>query len=100
MVQYVFNPWRDQEELLLVRRQFYGDEAQRESLTKARREEQKRAVARVSMWLTRQNCPHMVESTMLFTAALLQDRQAVEVEGASGWAILVAQLTYASAFSR
>ena len=28
MVRYVFNPWRDREELLLVRRQFYGEEAQ------------------------------------------------------------------------
>ncbi|UKZ57827.1 hypothetical protein TrVGV298_011688 [Trichoderma virens] len=27
MVQYVFTPWRDRHELLLVREQFYGSEA-------------------------------------------------------------------------
>lgn len=37
------------------------------------RESKQRAVARVSMWMQRGGCPHMVESTALLTAAILSD---------------------------
>ncbi|KAL2160661.1 hypothetical protein VTH06DRAFT_1349 [Thermothelomyces fergusii] len=38
-----------------------------------RHAEQQEAVARVSMWMQRGGCPHMVESTALLTAAILSD---------------------------
>ncbi|PHH92724.1 hypothetical protein CDD83_5747 [Cordyceps sp. RAO-2017] len=85
MVRYVFNCWRGRHEMLLVRRQFYdGDEAER-----------RQAVARVSMWMTRQHCPHMVESTALLAAALLSDDAAAEA-----WATYAVRATYAAAFGR
>lgn len=40
-----------------------------------RHEQQHKAVARVSMWVQRGNCPHMVESTALLMAALLSDEE-------------------------
>ncbi|UNI19041.1 Hydroxyacylglutathione hydrolase [Purpureocillium takamizusanense] len=139
MVRYVFNPWRDRDELLLVRRQFYGDEAQSGAATAGtplstggsggegeksttmttttltgdktsdqpsrtpaarRRDEQQKAVARVSMWMARQHCPHMVESTALLTAAMLSDEEVAGVEGTSGWSTYAVRATYAAAFSR
>ncbi|AEO56210.1 hypothetical protein MYCTH_2300873 [Thermothelomyces thermophilus ATCC 42464] len=42
--------------------------------------EKQEAVARVSMWMQRGGCPHMVESTALLTAAILSD----EVTGGPG----------------
>ncbi|KAL2167726.1 hypothetical protein VTG60DRAFT_902 [Thermothelomyces hinnuleus] len=42
--------------------------------------EKQEAVARVSMWMQRGGCPHMVESTALLTAAILSD----EVNGGPG----------------
>jgi ribosomal biogenesis protein LAS1 len=41
------------------------------------------AVARVSMWMQRGNCPHMVESTALLTAAILSDQSAARGAGGS-----------------
>ncbi len=40
------------------------------------------AVARVSMWMQRGSCPHLVESTALLTAAILSDQQAAISAGA------------------
>lgn len=103
MVQYIFTPWRDRRELLAVRQQFYpaaaaqtepaipGGEKNGEAMPKA--------VARVSMWMQRGNCPHMVESTALLTAAILSDQEAATMtsSGAAGCAVRAA---YSAAFSR
>lgn len=89
MVQYVFTPWRDRAELLLVRDQLYK--------TPAEPLEQHKAVARASMWMQRGNCPHMVESTALLTAAVLSDADAAASSGASTYAVRAA---YSAAFSR
>lgn len=40
------------------------------------------AVARVSMWMQRGNCPHMVESTALLMAAILSDEEQTGIVGA------------------
>ncbi|KAH0493861.1 hypothetical protein TgHK011_000507 [Trichoderma gracile] len=180
MVQYVFTPWRDRQELLLVREQFYGsgaltqtvgasgriqggaayshhqrqqqqpktqedqsrafeggrdadaDKQQHQQGNRGREEEgqglnqgdarrgttaaaaaaspnrqasreqadgeKHKAVGRVSMWMQRGNCPHMVESTALLMAAVLSDEAAATGNaGASTYAVRAA---YAAAFSR
>lgn len=62
------------------------------------RDEQHKAVGRVSMWMQRGNCPHMVESTALLMAAVLSDEAAAAGNaGASTYAVRAA---YAAAFSR
>jgi ribosomal biogenesis protein LAS1 len=83
MVQYVTTPWRHRRDLLLVRDQLYPT-----STTTHRRQ----AVARVAIWVQRGNCPHLVESTALLAAALLND-----VPGNSSFCIRAA---YATSFSR
>lgn len=88
MVQYVFTPWRDRRELLLVREQFYGKSQQQVDGKEV-------AVARVSMWMQRGNCPHMVESTALLMAAILSDGPVGT--GSSTYAVRAA---YSAAFSR
>ncbi|KAJ4416892.1 rRNA-processing protein las1 [Neurospora sp. IMI 360204] len=40
-----------------------------------RGDQRRLAVARVSMWMQRGNCPHMVESTALLMAAILSDEE-------------------------
>lgn len=119
MVQYVFTPWRDRHELLLVRRQLYHEKvsifnpsttigplsgrAQNDSYTQPdrenRRKHQHQAVARVSMWMQRGNCPHMVESTALLMAAMLNDEDAVASENAASSTYAV-RAAYSAAFSR
>jgi hypothetical protein len=140
MVQYILTPWRNRQELLAVRRQFYPPEtglsqpdpsaswaeeerSKRDGTTKGEKEEEhggtipgaspdlrkrrrrqrtsedndrERAVARVSMWMQRGNCPHLVESTALLTAAILSDGAASEDRGSS-YAVRAA---YSAAFSR
>ncbi|KAG6009629.1 hypothetical protein E4U21_001693 [Claviceps maximensis] len=54
---------------------------------------QRQAVARVSMWMQRGNCPHMVESTALLTAAMLSD------DGLAG-GVYAVRAAYSAAFSR
>ncbi len=98
MVQYVFTPWRDRRELLAVRRQFYpasaSDGSQQQGAGASASDERHQAVSRVSVWMQRGHCPHMVESTALLTAAALSD----EAAGTSaGYAVRAA---YATAFSR
>ncbi|KAH8891346.1 Las1-domain-containing protein [Thozetella sp. PMI_491] len=117
MVQYVFTPWRDRQELLKVRRQFYpqrhpqtfseaasfssppqhgvsySQSTHRGTRAKSEpsdgepevdsRAQQHEAVARVSMWMQRGSCPHLVESTALLTAAILSDQQAAAVAAAT-----------------
>ncbi|KAF5025906.1 hypothetical protein F66182_2025 [Fusarium sp. NRRL 66182] len=124
MVQYVFTPWRDRYELLLVREQMYtgintntqtseqklGQDANQTRLenkeqicqvvdNKETRTRQHQAVARVSMWMQRGNCPHMVESTALLMAAMLSDREAAAGENAASSAYAI-RAAYSAAFSR
>ncbi|KAK4127834.1 Las1-domain-containing protein [Parathielavia appendiculata] len=117
MVQYVFTPWRDRGELLVVRRQFYpehhqhrqhqGGQSQTRDDDDRKQGEKQKAVARVSMWMQRGGCPHMVESTALLTAAILSDdgnwgrEDGGERDGSArasrGYAVRAA---YSAAFSR
>jgi hypothetical protein len=132
MVRYVFTPWRDRQELLLVRQQFYAaaqqpasaapgpnravvgrplataptddghdDTTGQQQQQQRRRSDQHQAVARVSMWMQRGHCPHMVESTALLTAAVLSDEEvhgaAEHTAASSTYAIRAA---YSAAFSR
>jgi hypothetical protein len=61
--------------------------------------EKHRAVARVSMWVQRGNCPHMIESTALLTAAILSDR-ASSPDPTSGTSTYAIRAAYSAAFSR
>ncbi|KAM3454926.1 hypothetical protein MY3296_002708 [Beauveria thailandica] len=97
MVQYIFTPWRDRQELLLVRDQLYAD-TRDDADPNSRRARQNLAVARISMWVHRGNCPHMVESTaLLFAAVLSDDMAATQSAGSSTYAVRAA---YSAAFSR
>lgn len=154
MVKYILTPWRDREELLLVRHQFYaaspswlgehsrmwhqdttkhgglseGDEEGKDDLGSPEAGEQERrrcrrmagverlrrnqrlqlhqAVARVSMWMQRGNCPHMVESTALLTAAVLSDEElmvntkATGVDNVTASSAYAVRAAYSAAFSR
>ncbi|KAK4038796.1 Las1-like protein, partial [Parachaetomium inaequale] len=110
MVQYIFTPWRDRRELLAVRGQFYPEhqtQTQSQSTTayfpfshtaksekenihaerqqqRQRHDAKQRAVARVSMWMQRGACPHMVESTALLMAAILSDEGQQQQPGPGG----------------
>lgn len=111
MVQYILTPWRDRKELLLVRDQFYTTATPQHlnapgvrvplnlsdyALEPSQADDAQRlAVARVSMWMQRGNCPHLVESTALLTAAVLSD----EVGGDAGGTYVV-RAAYSAAFSR
>ncbi|KAJ3497828.1 hypothetical protein NLG97_g1600 [Lecanicillium saksenae] len=105
MVQYIFTPWRDRDELLLVRDQLYSDrhatsanKQQKQQQHEGRRARQNLAVARISMWVQRGSCPHMVESTALLFAAVLSDEiAATQSAGSSTYAVRAA---YSAAFSR
>lgn len=148
MVQYILTPWRDRQELLLVREQFYNvasNSQQREQeqsantrrnrvpprvssgddgdtqpggvgaaeppsfanmhsrsqpgqdetgKTHGQRHRQRQAVVRVSMWMQRGNCPHVVESTALLTAAMLSD------DGLLAGSAYAVRAAYSAAFSR
>ncbi|KAL9571090.1 hypothetical protein ACKAV7_004428 [Fusarium commune] len=120
MVQYVFTPWRDRYELLLVREQMYtgidtnateakGHSSHSEGSVNIQNQQilddqetqkrQHKAVARVSMWMQRGNCPHMVESTALLMAAMLSDKEAAAGENAASSAYAI-RAAYSAAFSR
>ncbi|KAI1391202.1 Las1-domain-containing protein [Hypoxylon trugodes] len=112
MVQYLHTPWRDRTELLKVRQQFYPSPSsdngvadddgltnydENEARDKEEAEKQ-HAVARVSMWMQRGGCPHLVESTALLMAAILSDvRETRDRSVKSSYAIRAA---YSAAFSR
>ncbi len=108
MVQYVFTPWRDRHELLLVREQLYGDNdgesktgtTTTTTTTTKRRALQHQAVPRISMWVQRGNCPHMVESTALLMAAVLSDEAAAMHTRSSGSETYAVRAAYSAAFSR
>ncbi|KAM7204315.1 rRNA-processing protein las1 [Rhypophila sp. PSN 637] len=106
MVQYIFTPWRDRSELLMVRRQFYpagGRTGQSQDFMFSTTDEQEgssSAVARVSMWMQRGNCPHLVESTALLVAAILDDQRQSSSSGFGGGSAYAARAAYSAAFSR
>ncbi|KAI0885282.1 Las1-domain-containing protein [Annulohypoxylon maeteangense] len=116
MVQYLHTPWRDRAELLRVREQFYpssstgdpqhnqdvgddGDDGERNDEEIVKEEAAKQhAVSRVSMWMQRGNCPHLVESTALLMAAILSDLHETRARAnSSSYALRAA---YSAAFSR
>lgn len=122
MVQYIHTPWRDRRELLKVRRQFYPspsttatatsgslvdlqdnqddeDEDEDDDEIKVKEEAAKQhAVSRVSMWMQRGGCPHLIESTALLMAAILSDIHETRTRAnSSSYAIRAA---YSAAFSR
>jgi len=103
MVQYIFTPWRDQQELLTVRRQLYPnyDETLITPTADEALRHKQEAVARVSMWMQRGNCPHLVESTALLEAAILSDNQATSERSLAGSSSSYAvRAAYSAAFSR
>lgn len=59
---------------------------------------QRHAVARVSVWVQRGSCPHMVESTGLLMAAILGDLHESRMGSNSSTSAL--RLAYSAAFSR
>ncbi|KAJ5050581.1 uncharacterized protein L3040_002458 [Drepanopeziza brunnea f. sp. 'multigermtubi'] len=90
MVQYVITPWRHARDLLAVRADFYpGPRRQDLDVVRERRHA---AAARVAVWMQRGNCPHLVESTALLTAAMLNDGK--------GNATYCVRAAYAAAFCR
>ncbi|KAM7209162.1 Pre-rRNA-processing protein las1 [Naviculisporaceae sp. PSN 640] len=119
MVQYIFTPWRDRSELLMVRRQFYPvrtrqhhhQQRQQEQqppqadldliiTTPEEKEASSAAVARVSMWMQRGNCPHLVESTALLMAAILDDEWQSSPSSVSSGSSYAVRAAYSAAFSR
>lgn len=125
MVQFIFTPWRDRQELLTVRGQFFpaapdlcgghvpkspgapepgSGEDQNVAVfgdqTHNRQELRHSAVARVSMWVQRGNCPHLVESTALLVAAILSDEGFQEDRDQQGSSAFAVRAAYSTAFSR
>jgi ribosomal biogenesis protein LAS1 len=89
MVQYIITPWRNRQELLSAREAFYPPP---DIDTATSTEEQRKAVALVSVWVQRGNCPHAIESTALLVAAILN-----ESTGNTAYAMRAA---YSAAFCR
>ncbi|KAK1754659.1 Las1-like-domain-containing protein [Echria macrotheca] len=98
MVQYIFTPWRDRRELLTVRSQFYPDRCRGSSFSENSNSTKEQAVARVSMWMHRGSCPHLVESTALLVAAQLSDLALASTSGGGGY--YAVRAAYSAAFSR
>jgi ribosomal biogenesis protein LAS1 len=59
---------------------------------------QRHAVSRVSVWVQRGSCPHMVESTGLLMAAILDDLREARMGSNSSTSAI--RLAYSAAFSR
>jgi hypothetical protein len=75
--------------------------ARQQGPNEQRRRDRHQAVARVSMWMQRGHCPHMVESTALLMAAVLSDEEtpsSLDHNAASTTYALRA--AYSAAFSR
>ncbi|OBU00015.1 rRNA-processing protein las1 [Pseudogymnoascus verrucosus] len=89
MVQYIITPWRDRDELIKVRQAFYQKPSNGGSPDK---EAWQNAVALVSVWAQRGNCPHLIESTALLISASVNDKP-----GSSAYAVRAA---YSAAFCR
>jgi ribosomal biogenesis protein LAS1 len=116
MVKYVLTPWWDLHELLQVRKWFYpgraGDEREGSSRHDDGRQTQRRAIARVAIWMERGNCPYMVEATALLMSAILLDQDVLNgdknlAEGSKGGQIgqdaaseYAVRSAYSTAFSR
>lgn len=107
MVQYVHTPWRDRAELLKVRQQFYpspppqaSSQAADATTTSEAEQQKQHAVSRVSMWMQRGGCPHLVESTALLTAAILSDLRDTRAGVGSGSSSYAIRAAYSAAFSR
>ncbi|RYP09018.1 hypothetical protein DL764_001514 [Monosporascus ibericus] len=99
MVQYIHTPWRDRAELLRVRQQFYpSPPAGAPTITAEDEAEQQHAVSRVSMWMQRGGCPHLVESTALLVAAILSDLNDTRTGVSSS--SYATRAAYSAAFSR
>ncbi|KAI1261224.1 Las1-domain-containing protein [Xylariaceae sp. FL1019] len=114
MVQYIHTPWRDRDELLRVRQQFYPQAASTAKTCIANapfaadgspdaqaveaEEQQRQAVTHVSMWMHRGDCPHLIEATAFLTDALLGDLHETRTRDYSNF--LSVRLSYAAAFSR
>lgn len=89
MVHYIINPWPSSYQLLEVRKELYpAPNTTAQDIEEGRHH----AVALVSVWEQRGNCPHLVASTALLTAAILND-----VPGMSSFCVRAA---YSAAFSR
>ncbi|TQS35131.1 hypothetical protein Golomagni_04456 [Golovinomyces magnicellulatus] len=116
MVQYVITPWYHAQELVQIRHQFYaqynkfhsetfpcgatangggsgGEEEIDNDDDNLRQVNIKQAVARVHVWMSRGNCPHLVESTAILNSAILHDRR-------GGFESYCLRAVYANAFSR
>ncbi|KFY45467.1 hypothetical protein V494_00931 [Pseudogymnoascus sp. VKM F-4513 (FW-928)] len=89
MVQYIITPWRDRDELIKVRQAFYQKPSNGGPPDK---EAWQNAVALVSIWAQRGNCPHLIESTALLISASVNDKP-----GSSAYAVRAA---YSAAFCR
>ncbi|ETS76695.1 hypothetical protein PFICI_12082 [Pestalotiopsis fici W106-1] len=132
MVQYIHTPWRDRAELLKVRHQFYPAPPNANTIasvkgssgttslpgtttivsftvenakTRTETDQRRQAVSRVAMWVQRGSCPHMVESTGLLMAAVLDDLLVHEARSASSGGLgagstSAVRLAYSAAFSR
>ncbi|KKA28808.1 hypothetical protein TD95_002872 [Thielaviopsis punctulata] len=111
MVQYIFTPWRDAAELIRVKHAFYPENTtassteteeitveQRRKLKEDRQKDRREAIDRVSMWMQRGNCPHMIESTALLTAAIIADEEGAKIGLAMSE--YATRATYSTAFSR
>ncbi|KAI6383665.1 hypothetical protein MCOR25_000114 [Pyricularia grisea] len=125
---HVFTPWKDRGELLQVRRQFFPQQVSQHTITSpsgnaaaagtaasssfscssssssSSRRDKKSAVSRVSMWMQRGGCPHMVESTALLIAAMIADEESMlltsgkdATDSNSSYAV---RASYSAAFSR
>ncbi|TVY29455.1 Pre-rRNA-processing protein [Lachnellula hyalina] len=97
MVQYIITPWRTPADLLLVRQQLYNNQGQSSTQNGVRDDadrerERRKAVAQVSVWMQRGNCPHLVEASAILTSAILND-----VPGNSTYCVRAA---YSAAFCR
>ncbi|KAK0638693.1 Las1-like-domain-containing protein [Cercophora newfieldiana] len=100
MVQYIFTPWRHRAELLAVRAALYPHKQPSPSSPSQQTpldplHTKQLAVARVSMWMHRGSCPHLVESTALLTAAMLCDASTPSSAGS-----YAPRAAYSAAFSR
>ncbi|KAI0157425.1 Las1-like-domain-containing protein [Xylariaceae sp. FL1272] len=113
MVQYIHTPWRDRDELLRVRQQFYPQastaktcienapfaaDGSPDAQAAEAEEQQRQAVTHVSMWMHRGDCPHLIEATAFLTDALLGDLHETRTRDYSNF--LSVRLSYAAAFSR
>ncbi|KAJ2906639.1 hypothetical protein MKZ38_000894 [Zalerion maritima] len=111
MVQYIFTPWRNREELLRVRKQFFPQRIDDNGFCISassplntnsngrndRVDNRRAAVGRAQMWVNRGHCPHLVEATAQIMSARLADEACA---GGSDRDTLLVSLGYSAAFSR